>query len=568
MMVKRKTIKERLEGSYRLIRIKRIKLGFFTLQIVLAIVLGLVVAMFLGARFEPLFVPLDVFAFSFLLLMLIIAAEAVYFKGLELRYTRSRSRKFLIARNSIRKSSVILALAVLCVIFLMVPFSAEKIAEMHPQTDSDTLQIGEDGAFTFDTQDSLGLTRVTRITISTNATAPIGLSFYNEEGVMLWEDPSFDLNTYNFNDVGLYSSMIMEIECRINHTGADIVGYTWTTENDVSPFLTQFLPLLGIAFVIVELISISIMYPTREAHAVASIYSKKYVVQKDASEYLITERQARERAQEEALLESTLDIDVTEPAPPPPPPPKVVVPRPVPVKKEVARKMGEVDEDLIEEPDIPCPTCGEMNSPHAAMCFVCGNPMVVKEVPTVVDLTDVFISGMKLSKDGKHDEAIKRFDEILVVEKANEDALLGKGTTLHKQGKWGQAIQYVNTALKINPNNVDALLQKAEILAEREKFDKAIETYDYILTIDPDNPKAKAGLEELTEEAEIEDVEVVLEQFMCVPGLGLARATTLYESGFTSLSQLKAASEQDLAQVKGISERLAKKIKKYLETID
>ncbi len=567
MSVKRKTIKERLEGSYRLIRIKRIKLGFFALQIVLAIVLGLVTAMLLDARFDPLYFPLDVFLFLFFLLMLIVAAEAVYFKGLEVRYTRSKSRKFLIARNSIRRSTIILVLALLCVMFLMFPFSAQKIADIYPQGESQpqTLQIGEDGHFAFDTQDYLGLSRATEITIDITGSTTFTEVYFNSTGDPLWNDRQVT-NSYNFNNLDLFSAINREIDCRIIYTGNDIISYTWSVENELSPFMAQFLPALGIAFIIVELISIGIMHPIRETYASASIYSKKYVAEKEASVYLIDEKLTKEEAKEEELLESTLDIDISAP-PPPPPPPKVIKAKPVPEKKEIVRKMGEIDEGIIEEPDIPCPTCGEMNSPHVAICFLCGNSMVVREVPAVADLTDLIVKSVELSKAGKDEEAIVCYDDILSQDKANEEALLGKGTALHRQGKWGQAIQHINTVLKVNPNNIGALLLKAEILSKRDKLDKAISIYNHILKIDPQNPVAKTRLEETAEEAEIEDVEEVIEQFMCIPGIGLARATILYESGFTSLDRLKDASEQDFAQIKGISERMAKKIKKNLESI-
>ena len=130
------------------------------------------------------------------------------------------------------------------------------------------------------------------------------------------------------------------------------------------------------------------------------------------------------------------------------------------------------------------------------------------------------------------------------------------------------AIQYINTALQMNSQNVEALLQKAEILTERDKLDKALMVYSQILTIDPDNAIAKARVAEVEEEAELEDVEDVIDTFMCVPGIGLARATALYEAGFTSFAQLKGATEAEIAQVKGISERMAKKIKKSLEQVD
>ena len=61
-----------------------------------------------------------------------------------------------------------------------------------------------------------------------------------------------------------------------------------------------------------------------------------------------------------------------------------------------------------------------------------------------------------------------------------------------------------------------------------------------------------------------EDEDDVVEAFMELPGIGLAKAAALYESGFTSMEILKHATEDELAQIKGISPRIAKKLKSTL----
>lgn len=554
-----KTIKERLEGSYRLLRIRRIKLGFFILQISLAIGLGIFCAIFLGARGTPFYFPVDVFLFVFFLLFLFVAVEAIYFKGLEVRYTQSKSRKYLIAKNSIRNSFIILGLAVLCTTFLLLPFVQEDIAQMNYQGSDGDLILSPNNFsnFTFQTQDGLGFTRVQQIIIdSNNSQVTVSKVFYNEEGIAVY-GPTTDANV----DLRLISSATSSLNIynvSLNHTGAQDISYSWSTASDISPFMSKFLPALGIAFIIVEMVSVSIMYPIREAHATSSIYSKKYVSKKDAGEYILEKPKVQEKTNEDMMLESTLGIEILPPAP--------VAKVQAPEKKEVARKKGVLDAGVSEEPDIPCAVCGEMNSPHAMMCYLCGNALVKKVVPTV-DVRGMLMKGVEFSRAKKFSDAISCFDEVLRHDKANETALLEKGMALHKQGKWGQAIQYINTVLQMNPANVMALLQKAEILGERDKQDKAIEVYSQVLAINPENTVAKSRMEAVSEEVAMEDAEAVLEEFMSIPGVGLGRATALYEAGFTSMESLKAAPEEKLADAKSISAKLAKKIKKHLESL-
>ena len=109
------------------------------------------------------------------------------------------------------------------------------------------------------------------------------------------------------------------------------------------------------------------------------------------------------------------------------------------------------------------------------------------------------------------------------------------------------------------------MLLKADILEDRDRLDKSMAVYSQILAIDPDNAIALSKMVTVSEEAALENVEDILEQFMCIPGVGLARATILYDAGFTSIAALKAAPEENLANITGISKSLAKKIKKGLE---
>jgi tetratricopeptide (TPR) repeat protein len=354
----------------------------------------------------------------------------------------------------------------------------------------------------------------------------------------------------------------------IFNNAANNISIGYHIENDVSPLIKLYIPALGLAFIVVQFAAISIMFPIREMYASSSIYSKKYVAKADSGEYSVNEIKKTEKEKEEdMMLDEVLEIQL------PPPMPataaeQVCIPEP-----EMARARGKVDDGLIDEPDVKCSGCGEMNSAHAAMCFSCGTPLVAME-QLAIDPAEYLRKGESFAKAGRYEDALTCYDETLKHDAANELALLRKGEALHKLGKWGSAVQYVNTALKVNPNNIDTLILKAKILDERDRMDKSIEIYSQILALDPDNAFAKSKMEkvsqkfvEAAEEAELESAEDVLEQFMCVPGIGLARATALYDSGITSMDMLKNTSEEKLAGVKGISKGIAKKIRKALDAL-
>jgi len=566
-----KNIKERLEGSYRLIRIKRIKYGFFIIEIILALILASVMATFMGAKADPLYIPLDIFLFIVLIMVLLITIEAIYFKGMEIKFTRNKSRRFLVARNAVRRSMVIIAISALCVAFLMLPYTQDEISNLNKPEGTWDIQANATQTISFMSQDNMGLTRMTIIHVDvTNAQNEISLDFGAKN---LMEDEA------GFNYTCIFEPEDSKVQDMINiailNNATEVITVSYYVTNEISSLVKLYIPALGLAFIIVQFAAISIMYPIREMYASSSIYSKKYVATTDSGEYSVKDilKKSETKTEEDKMLDEVLDLELPPPEPvtmtaDSSPQEQVCIPEP-----EMARARGKVDDGLIEEPDVKCSNCGEMNSAQAAMCFSCGTPLVSME-KLAIDPLEYLKKGETFAKAGRYEDAITCYDETLKSDAVNELALLRKGEALHKLGKWGSAIQYVNTALKVNPNNIDTLILKARILDERDRLDKSMEIYSQILALDPNNPIAKAKMEkvsqkfvEAAEEAEIESAEDVLEQFMCVPGIGLARATALYDAGFTSMDMLKGASEEKLAGVKGISKGIAKKVRKALNEL-
>jgi tetratricopeptide (TPR) repeat protein len=559
-----KNIKERLEGSYRLIRIKRIKLGFFIIELVLGLILSFVMAAIMGAEFEPFYFPVDMFIFIMLIMTLLISIEAIYFKGMEVKFTRNKSRRFLLARNAIRRSMMIIAISGICILFLMLPYTQDRIVELHSPSE-EYINVPPSNSTLdhyFLTQDSMGFTRVESINIIVSDEQNIVDLVIN--GVPIWSPPPSA--SYLFSGLEEHSTLQGRMYVEVENQAPMNITFSYSVTSGVSPILKLYIPALGLAFIIVQFAAISIMYPIRELYAASSIYSKKYVATTDAGEYSVKDiRKAEASVEEEKMLDETLDMEL-------PPEPEIAAPCPS-VEIAAPKPKARVDDGLIEEPDVKCASCGAMNSAHAAMCFSCGTPMAAAET-IALDPLEYLRKGETFAKAGRYDDAITCYDEALKQEAANEKLLFRKGEALHKLGKWGSAVQYVNTALKINPNNVETLILKAKILDERDRLDKSLEIYSQILALDPDNEFAKSKMEkvsqqfvEAAEEAELESAEDVLEQFMCIPGIGLARATALYDAGFTSMEMLKAASEEKLAEVKGISKGIAKKIRKGLDSL-
>jgi len=150
-----------LEGSYRLTRIISIKKTLYLVHGLLLFVLALVLMMYSGASFDPFFIPVDSFIYFVILMMFVILLESFFFRMLEIKYNPSTSRKFLMAKNSIRTA---LMITIICMVFaglLLAPFVVDNLEA----------QIGKETTFQSNqniriaTGDHLGLTKLDSVRI-------------------------------------------------------------------------------------------------------------------------------------------------------------------------------------------------------------------------------------------------------------------------------------------------------------------------------------------------------------------------------------------------------------------
>ncbi|UCD91693.1 MAG: hypothetical protein JSV43_05440 [Methanobacteriota archaeon] len=77
--------RDRLDGSYRVVRIRRLKRIMFLLFGVFIIVVGAVMMIVGGASLSPFFLPLDIFVPVTLYLLIVLSILNFFFRDLEVR---------------------------------------------------------------------------------------------------------------------------------------------------------------------------------------------------------------------------------------------------------------------------------------------------------------------------------------------------------------------------------------------------------------------------------------------------------------------------------------------------
>jgi tetratricopeptide (TPR) repeat protein len=559
-----KDVHERIEGSFRLIAFRRLKRRIFLAEVIMLVAMAFVLMAIMGASLKPFYIPLDYFALMMFVLVLLLVPETQYLRLLEIAQTKSKSGKYLMARNNVRTATLIIVLCVAFVAMFLMPPSVEAMENGYTETARKEIPVGGSELYNFTTRDSMGTRTATSVTFqpsSGNASIYILRAEFWDEGfsetdVENWVTFVDEGGTLAFYP-GEYARVHQEYAeyiVSMNSSSPTPVFVDVTLRYEISDVVTGYMPFLGIIFIVIEGLTVSYFLPIREKYASSSIFSKDYVEKKDAGSEKLSEREAAleralsddEIAKEAALSEAACETDL--------PKPKATAP----TKAEQARKKGVVDIAAASSKDVACPTCGAMNSQDSALCFSCGN--AIESLPaSQASPEDLMGKGKEFLDLGRTQDAIWCFDEVLKMDHKNEAALFLKASALASEGRRELAIQYLNTVIQNNPSNQDAYLTRAASFEGLEMLDKAADSYEKALAIGP-SELAKTKLAEFRER----DREEVINQFMTLPGIGPAKAQALYDSGITSVESLRGASLEKMCSVRGINERLARKVLKEM----
>ena len=98
-----------------------------------------------------------------------------------------------------------------------------------------------------------------------------------------------------------------------------------------------------------------------------------------------------------------------------------------------------------------------------------------------------------LVKEGKLEEALPYFDNILKSDPQNFPALYNKGLALLKIGKYAESMELADKILKKDPENDYAMNLKSKLLIKLEKYDEAMEIIDKLLKKNSKNETALAN---------------------------------------------------------------------------
>ncbi len=101
-----------------------------------------------------------------------------------------------------------------------------------------------------------------------------------------------------------------------------------------------------------------------------------------------------------------------------------------------------------------------------------------------MELETLLQQGLEYLQNDELEQAIAKFDEVLVIDRKNEIALLNKGIALYENDEFDKAIETYDVLISVNDKNKEAYFNKANAYAMLGDCEKSIELFTKAIEID------------------------------------------------------------------------------------
>jgi len=268
-----------LEGGWRLERIRRMKLYLYVVQIISVIAIAIIL-LFVGKGFslKPFYLPINSFIYFVLLMGVVIGAESFVFRVLDIRFAKSASSKYYMAKKFTRRALIIIIVSVIVVVILWVPFINDAMEDT--LSTSGTVASVKD----FTNKDPLGLATVDAITFtSSGKTANVYVVSENSYDLYKNNMTLLSAHRLNTNDYAVSAShptvtfdfpgvAYATFYIVVGNLGGSPAPISCTLQKDISPTFMVYVPIFALAFIIVYAVAIVYLRILMKKHAPGAIY--------------------------------------------------------------------------------------------------------------------------------------------------------------------------------------------------------------------------------------------------------------------------------------------------------
>src|SRR5205809_797979 len=612
---------DRLQGTDRLLRIRRLRKALFAAIVALSVLLVVARMGSQGASIKPLFLPVNGIIEIALIMGFVTAIVGLFLRNLEIRHAQRDGQRYLMAKSSMARAIRTAGFAIGLAVVLLLAVTPSLTASLF----SDAQQV-------------VPLASRAREVVTFTSPDPLGFSFVTHAAVVVTQGharvtllrnnvtlATADLNATQGDTLDVeprmwegYASWSLVFQ---NELASDTY-LTFVLEKGVVPTLFSTVPFLLFLYGGTQVAWWIVLRPIRDRTKAGSLSVAADV---DESERVYDDtvqspnpdtnpgpQPAADPDIFNIAAASTPAIEVEAPPPPvrsrvPAPPPRVETPKPAPrpvvrqpeTAASLAAKAGALvatgtyDAALaVYEEALRLDPGHAVSLDGRASCLVRLNQKI-EEVR--VDVPGLLSRALIASASGNYPQALNLFDDILEVEPSNVNALIGKAVAYRRSGKPQEAVNCLDLVLGVQPNNASALLNRGNILLAEGDLENALDAFDHLTKLYPNDEEAWAAqgdvlvkmgrdddaLRAYTEalqrspgdegiQRRILELEAaktaqpdIFEDLVGIKGIGKTRAKALIDAGFQSAEDFAKASLKDLMVVKGITRKIAEDLTEH-----
>src|SRR5947209_12002647 len=484
---------DRLQGTDRRRRIRRIRKAVFAGLLALTIVLIFARLQGEGASLKPLFLPVNGILEVALILGLTTSIVGLFLRNLELRNVLRDNQRFLMAKSSmtraIRTAAFAIGLAI-ALLLAITPSLATTLLSDPPQVISLLPNARE--VVTFTNPDPLGVTFVTYATVDvTNGAASVTVMRDNV--------------TLATNSLTATQHVVLDIEPSM---WAEYAGWSLVFRNTqnastllrfvlqkgIVPTLFSTVPFLVFLYGATQVGWWVVLRPIRDRTKETSLRSAARI---DSGERVYDPSapipDAPPLARSEPMTSSFVDPPPPPPSAPPPPVPGHVMraakpesPRPVPRAPPV--REPETADSLVRK-------AGALVATGTYEAALNGFEEALRLDPTNVPA----LQGKAACHErlNQRPEALETYRRIHAKDRRNLDSLRATARLHMEDRRWRECLEAVEDLLRVRPNEAAALEMKGDALANLGHRPEALAAYEGAAAVDPGDENLRQKIEEV-----------------------------------------------------------------------
>src|SRR2546425_4796508 len=249
--------KDRLEGGYRYVRIRRIR-AWTTAGLILG-TSGLIAVALAdsGASAKPLFMPVEGFLPPLLVMFLIGIILQTFFRNLSIKYAKKDSQRYLMTKGSMARGKWIVAISIVIAVILFAPSTRGAAdASATPPPTRATMDPAETILFSFNSQDGLGVTRYTALTITLESGTKLDLAvkrIWTSEVTDVGGPPSV-MGAGRSVSFTIDTNKVYTYVVTLTNPTAGPIGYVYQLRGAAFPALFTVVPGVAVALAILSLL--------------------------------------------------------------------------------------------------------------------------------------------------------------------------------------------------------------------------------------------------------------------------------------------------------------------------